>query len=164
MAGPDSSEVLRHSVLDRLAGTGSGGSRSAGDLRIGIEDLKDAVLRDIEWLLNTKRPLNLVVDDFPETRSSILNYGIPDFSQFSASSGDDCSFVCGLIQEAVRRFEPRLEPGSVAVDYLATDKMTGLRAQFRIRGILHVDPVRVPVSFDTHIEMDSGAVEITAAE
>ena len=162
MAGHDSREVLRHSVLDRLAGTG--GHRAGGDLRISVEDLKFAVLRDIEWLLNTKRPLNMVVDDFPEARSSILNYGIPDFSQFSAASGDDCGNICGLIQEAVRRFEPRLEPRSVMVDHIASEKLKGLQAQFRIRGILHVDPVRVPVSFDTHIEMDSGAIAITTAE
>lgn len=162
MAGHDSREVLRHSVLDRLAGTD--GLRGNKDLRIGVEDLKLAVLRDIEWLLNTKRPMNLEVDGFPEARSSILNFGIPDFSQFSAASGDDCGQVCSLIQEAVRRYEPRLEPRSVVVDHLATDKLKGLQAQFRIRGILHVDPVRVPVSFDTHIEMDSGAIAITTAE
>ena len=37
MAGPKSNEVLRHTVIDRLAGTG--GLRG-GDLRIGVEDLK----------------------------------------------------------------------------------------------------------------------------
>lgn len=162
MAGQNSSEVLRHTVLDRLAGTG--GNRPGGDLRIGVEDLKNAVLRDIEWLLNTKRPLNLVEENFPETRSSILNFGIPDFSQFSSASGDDCSQVGTLIQEAIRRFEPRLEPRSVVVEYVATDQLTGLEAHFRIKGILHVDPVRVPVSFDTHIEMDSGAIAITATD
>ncbi len=162
LAGLDSREVLRHSVLDRLAGTG--GRRTSGDLRISVEDLKFAVLRDIEWLLNTKRPMNMGIDQFPEARTSILNFGIPDFSQFSASSGDDCGTVCGLIQEAVRRYEPRLEPRSVKVDHVATEKMKGLQAQFRIRGILHVDPVRVPVSFDTHIEMDSGAIAITTTE
>jgi type VI secretion system protein ImpF len=162
LAGLDSREVLRHSVLDRLAGTD--GQHTGADLRISVEDLKFAVLRDIEWLLNTKRPVNQLVDNFPEASSSILNFGIPDFSQYSASSGDDCTHVCGLIQEAVRRFEPRLEPRSVMVDHVATEKMKGLQAQFRIRGILHVDPVRVPVSFDTHIEMDSGAIAITPAE
>ncbi len=162
MAGLDSREVLRHSVLDRLAGTG--GHRAGGDLRISVEDLQYAVLRDIEWLLNTKRPLNLGIEKFPEARSSILNFGIPDFSQFSASSGDDCGNICGLIQEAVRRYEPRLEPRSVMVEHITTEKKKGLQAQFRIRGILHVDPVRVPVSFDTHIEMDSGAVAIITAE
>ena len=162
MAGSRSSEVLRHSILDRLAGTG--GSGAPGDLRIGIEDLKQAVLRDIQWLLNTKRPLNLQFDAYPESRSSILNFGIPDFTQFSAASGGDCSQVCGLMVEALRRFEPRLDPRTVAVEHLTTDTWAGITAQFRIHGVLHVDPVRVPVTFDTHVEMDTGAVSLAAVD
>ena len=161
MAGPKSNEVLRHTVIDRLAGTG--GLRG-GDLRIGVEDLKAAVCRDIEWLLNTKRPLDMELGGFPEAGRSILNYGIPDFSQFSAASGVDCGVLSQMIEEALRTFEPRLEPRSVNVQYLQTDELTGLQAQFRIRGILHVDPVREPVSFDTSIAMDSGNIEIKMAD
>ncbi|TFG87149.1 MAG: type VI secretion system baseplate subunit TssE [Gemmatimonadales bacterium] len=157
MAGPKSNEVLRHTVIDRLAGTG--GIRG-GDLRIGVEDLKATVCRDIEWLLNTKRPLDMELGGFPEAVNSILNYGIPDFSQYSAASGADCGRLCQLIEQALRVFEPRLESRSIKVDYLQTDELTGLKAQFRIRGILHVDPVREPVSFDTNVAMDSGNIEI----
>ncbi len=162
MAGPRSSEVLRHSVIDRLAGTG--GPVSGGDLRIGVEDLKRAVRRDIEWLLNTRRPLDLAQENFPEAAGSILHYGLPDFTQYVASSGNDCTEVCGLIEQALRRFEPRLEPRSVRVEYVQSDEVTGMQAQFRIRGILHVDPVREAVSFDTQVEMDSGSIEITSMD
>lgn len=162
MAGSNSSEVLRHSILDRLVGTG--GSRATGDLRIGVEDLKQAVLRDIEWLLNTKRPLNMHFDDFEEAQSSILNFGIPDFTQYSAANGGDCSQVCSLITETLRRFEPRLDPRTIGVEHLVSEELTGIRAQFRIHGVLHVDPVRVPVTFDTQVEMDSGAVSLSAME
>lgn len=162
MAERKSYEVLRHTVIDRLAP--AGGGAGAGDLRIGVEDLKQAVRRDIEWLLNTRRLLDLKLDRFPEASASILNYGIPDFSQFSATSGEDCGQLCGLITEALRRFEPRLEPRSIQVEYVRRDELTGIRTVFRIRGILHVDPVRVPVSFDTHIEMDTGAIEIEATD
>ncbi len=162
MAGSYSSEVLRHSILDRLAGTG--GSHVSGDLRIGIEDLKNAVLRDVQWLLNTKRPLNLQMENLDETRSSILNYGIPDFTQFSAANGGDCQEVCSLMVEVLRRFEPRLDPRTVAVEHLDITSLTGIAAQFRIHAVLHVDPVRVPVTFDTIVEMDTGAVSLAAVD
>ena len=162
MAGSSSSDVLRHSILDRLAGTG--GSRSLGDIRIGVEDLKQAVLRDIQWLLNTKRPLNLQFEAYPEAKSSILNYGIPDFTQFSASSGDDCQEVCQLMAEVLRRFEPRLDPRTVVVEHVTSESLSGLAAQFRIEGVLHVDPVRVPIAFDTFLEMDTGAVSLAAMD
>jgi len=161
MAGPNSNEVLRHTVIDRLAGTG--GVRG-GDLRIGVEDLKATVCRDIEWLLNTRRPLDMHLAGFPEAGSSLLNYGIPDFSQYSSSSGLDCEQLCRLIEQALRAFEPRLESRTVKVDYIQTDALTGLQAHFRINGILHVDPVREPVSFDTRVAMDTGSIEIEMAE
>ncbi len=161
MAGPKSNEVLRHTVIDRLAGTG--GLRG-GDLRIGVEDLKQTVCRDIEWLLNTKRPMDMQLEGFQEASQSILNYGIPDFSQFSAASGIDCGLLCKLIEQALRDFEPRLEPRSIKVEYVQTDKLTGLQAQFRIKGVLYVDPVREPVSFDTNVAMDSGNIEIKMAD
>lgn len=162
MAGSSSSEVLRHSILDRLAGTG--GNRGVGDLRIGVEDLKDAVLRDLQWLFNTKRPLNLPLAGLEETRSSILNYGIPDFTQFSAINNEDSNEVCALMAEALRRFEPRLDPRTIVVERIHSEGLTGLDVQFRIQGVLHVDPVRVPVAFDTHIEMDTGAVSLAAMD
>lgn len=161
MAGPKSNEVLRHTVIDRLAGTG--GLRG-GDLRIGVEDLKATVCRDIEWLLNTRRPADMRLDGFPEAGASLMNYGLPDFSQYSSASGIDCEHVCRLIEQALRVFEPRLESRSVKVEYVRTDSLTGLQAQFRIHGMLHVDPVREPVSFDTRIAMDTGNVEIEMAE
>ena len=63
MPGSRPRDVLRHSVLDRLAQTGSG--RRQSDLRIGVEELKQSVRRDIEWLLNSRRPL-LDLSDLPE--------------------------------------------------------------------------------------------------
>jgi len=154
-------DVLRHSLLDRLAQTGTG---RGNDIRIGFRDLLQAVRRDIEWLLNSKRVLTRDLEDFPEARQSILNYGLPDFSHYSGSSLADCKHICGLITQTLQRFEPRLAPGSIRVEHVVETNKTNTRAQFRIRGLLHVDPVKEPVVFDTEIEMDSGSVQIRAGE
>jgi len=152
--------VLRHSIIDRL----TGGARPGADIRIGVRDLVHAVRRDIEWLLNSRRLLDEELADLPEARRSILAYGIPDFTQFAASSEADRRSICDLIAEAVRTFEPRLDPRSIAVEAVP-DKGDGIfRMGFRISGVLHVEPIHEPVAFDTSIEMDSGAVQIRAAD
>jgi len=157
----DASEVLRHSVLDRLSQTDGG---SGGDIRIGFRDLLRAVRRDIEWLLNSKRVLVDDLTDFPEARHSILNYGLPDFSHFSGSSHADCQNICSLITQTLQRFEPRLAPNTIRVEHVTETDKTSTQTRFRIHGLLHVDPVKEPVVFDTEIEMDSGSVEIKMDE
>jgi len=156
MAGPRSSEVLRHSVIDRLAG---GGGRRGADIRIGVRELKAAVRRDVEWLLNSRRPLVEGLDDLPEARASILSYGIPDLTQYGHGLADR-QRICAAIEEALRTFEPRLQPRSIKVESLPDGEETGPRLRFTIHGTLHVDPVREQIAFDTSVEMASGAVEI----
>ncbi len=160
MSDPRRRDVLRHSVLDRLAPTGSGGRRR--DLRIGVEELKQSVRRDIEWLLNSRRPL-LDLSDLPEARTSILAYGLPDLTLFSGNPSD-CQRICTLIEEALRTFEPRLQPRSIKVEHVTAPGDTHVRLHFNIHALLHVDPVREPISFDTSVETASGAVEVTTGD
>ena len=161
MAQYDASDVLRHSILDRLSQARTGRS---DDLRIGFHDLLRAVRRDIEWLLNSKRVMVDDLAEFPEASSSILNYGLPDFSHFSGSSTSDCQQICALITRTLQRFEPRLAPGTIRVEHVTDKERISTQSRFRIHGLLHVDPVKEPVVFDTEIEMDSGAVQIKADE
>jgi type VI secretion system protein ImpF len=149
--------VLRHSILDRLSQSDSVGS---DDPRIGFRDLLQSVRRDLEWLLNSKRLALGELEQFPEAKSSILSYGLPDFSHFSGASLGDRQLVCGLITETLKRFEPRLAPNSIRVEHVVDKEKLGLQARFRIHGLLHVDPIKEPVVFDTEIEMDTGSVQI----
>ena len=161
MAGPRSQDVLRHSVIDRLAGTGA---RAGGDPRIGLRDLKATVLRDVEWLLNSKHLMDRSLAGLPETAASILTYGLPDFTHFSGASLSDCQTVCGLIEHTLRTFEPRLAPRSIKVEFVNRDDDVGLHTHFRIHALLYVDPVREPIVFDTTIEMDTGAIEVRMSD
>jgi len=153
-------DILRHSVLDRLAPTGGG--RRQRDLRIGVEELKQSVRRDIEWLLNSRRPL-LDLTDLPEARTSILAYGMPDLTFFSGNSADR-QRICTLMEEALRTFEPRLQPRSIKVEHATTREDTHARLHFNIHALLHVDPVREPISFDTSVETASGAVQVMTGD
>ena len=59
----------------------------------------------------------------------------------------------------MRRFEPRLRPGSIKV---TAQKPVGVddKPHFRIDAVLHVDPVNEPVSFDTDVDYESSRISV----
>lgn len=167
--------VLRPSLLQRLIGEDDQ-ARPTEDLRIGLRELRREVLRDLEALLNTRVALHGSFDDHPEVRDSILAYGMPDVSTFSQSSENDMKHLTDSIADIVRRFEPRLDARSVRVER-ATDEGAALagpqgtagkepigNVRFRIHAVLHVEPLREHVTFDTRIEMETGAVHVAEAD
>lgn len=75
----------------------------------------DTLRRDLSWLLNTIRLEDtLSLKGAPEVATSVLNYGIPDFSVRTVSSVDVFE-ASASIASAVRSFEPRINPVSLAV-------------------------------------------------
>jgi type VI secretion system protein ImpF len=150
-------QVLRPSILDRLLEP-----RGPAHPEIGLRELKAAVARDLEWLLNTKSVLRRAsdIEQLPDARDSILTYGIPDFSTASWRSHGDAKRICAEIGVAVRTFEPRLLPSTVRVSMLPTQSADDFRMRFRIEATLHVEPISEPVYFDSSVEMDTGAIRV----
>jgi type VI secretion system protein ImpF len=157
MAKPGRLQILRPSVFDRLLEP-----KASAHPEIGLRELKAAVARDLEWLLNTKSVLRKAsgVDELPEARHSILTYGIPDFSTASWRSHSDAQRICAELGAAVRTFEPRLLPSTVRVTLLPTQSADDFRMRFRIEATLHVEPISEPVYFDSSVEMDTGAIQV----
>jgi type VI secretion system protein ImpF len=158
-----SSGILTHSVLDRVAGTGEGPTRSTR-LAIGVDDLRRAVRRDLEWLLNTRRVLGDEYEGLEEVSTSHLAFGLPDLSLFSRTSKLDSRAVCGLIEAAIAAFEPRMEKGSVKVDFVESSSVDDFSMHFRIRGVLHVEPITEPVVFDTALDPHNGTLRVEDVE
>lgn len=157
MARLRESEVLRPSLIDRLTVEGR------EDARIGVQELRDAIRRDLEWLLNARRLLEVPVDDYAEASRSILAFGLPDLSPYSRADGGDRDRICALIADAIRTFEPRLAKGSVVVEHVPTDELDDFDLRFRITAVIHVDPVREAISFDTSMDFNSGMVSVEDA-
>lgn len=92
-------------LFDRLMGAGD----SAQAARLSVEQLKDAVARDLEELLNTRMALPAgALDGYPECTASIVNYGLIDFAGMCLSSSDDRARICAALKAAIERHEPRL--------------------------------------------------------
>ncbi|MBO0912498.1 MAG: type VI secretion system baseplate subunit TssE [Acidobacteria bacterium] len=104
---------VQPTILDRLApledGPGEIGSRKNTGTR-------DAIARDLEMLLNTRRQQFLVPQEFEETRTSIVNFGLPDLTQCgNLRLSSEQAKICRWIEDAIRNFEPRLRNASVRV-------------------------------------------------
>jgi type VI secretion system protein ImpF len=159
MARGQQRDTLRGSLLDRLTGmNGASGTFGA----IDHADLKRALQRDLNWLLNTRSWMPEDLDDLEEVGSSMLVYGVPDFTTLSWKSVSDQKIICRLLEEAVRNFEPRLIARTVRVSPPDEDDDDDaiLFVRLRIEGVLNVEPYTEPVSFDTEVEVATGAVSV----
>jgi type VI secretion system protein ImpF len=155
-------KVVRPSVLDRLAGRVPK-NVPGPQLRSGLRELRAAVARDLETLLNTTVWLPWDLQASRELSSSPLAYGIPDVSAHSWLSQRDGQTMCAAIEQAIRAHEPRLEPRTVRVELKDRDDLADFRVRFRIEALLRVDPIVEQVSFDSEVDYDNGGIRIGGA-
>ena len=86
-------------LFDRLA--------ASGETQFpGRNVLRHSVARDLGRLLNTRS--RLTFEAFGATDGSVIDYGVPDFSERSMRSGGDRDAIAAAIRHAIQLFEPRL--------------------------------------------------------
>lgn len=151
-------QTIRLSVLDRLLDDNSGDAGSSTWLG-SVEALKASLVRDLEWLLNSRRIVEPAPAEYTEVRNSVYHYGIPDISSRSADSLGEQQSLSRDIEECVRIFEPRLTDVRVVVRP-STEKGARL-ARFVIEAMLRMEPNPERVVFDTVLETPTGKFSIS---
>jgi len=127
---------------------------------MSLERLKQSVLRDLSWLLNTEY-LEAVhpLDGYPEVKASVLNYGIPSIVGLTITDLND-SMRGGLaktLRDAIIRFEPRLDPDSVVVHTHADkEQMDGRTLTFEIEADLSAEPAPLRLLLASVVDLESG--------
>jgi type VI secretion system protein ImpF len=142
-----------------------------------------AVRRDLEALLNTRRPPlyatgsdgrpavgqdgkpELFFGGLEEVPTSIANFGLPDLSYFDTLTADVRDRFAAHIKEVIEAFEPRLKEVHVGVrdaeqvaEAMRADyKRTAL--YFHIEAKLNLDPAP-EVSFETVLELTKGTHQV----
>lgn len=153
-------ERLLPSLLDRITDDDPSRKGPESDrFSFGIERYREAVFRDLSWLLNSVSPARPEeIEGFPEVQSSVLNYGMPPLSG-SVAAGMDPRRLQEAIREVVRRFEPRILPEGLRVT-VSTDKdaMTRRALTFRVEGVLWSQPVPEHIYLRTELDLESGHV------
>ncbi len=153
MARPAARQRLVVSILDRLIDQEPAGlSPSPADPSRDLAHIKASVKRDLEWLLNSRRPLFDPPADLRHVRRSLLTFGLPDFTVANLSSTRDQDLLRRTIEETVRRFEPRLANVTVRLE---AGREFDRSLRFRIDGMLQVDPEPEPVTFDSVLQLNT---------
>jgi type VI secretion system protein ImpF len=152
-------------LFDRLLGVPArgvaGAASSATVSRISADDLKDAVARDLEALLNTRAVIDdALLEDYPECSRSILNYGLSDFADRSLSSPSDRAHICGSLEEVIARHEPRLRnvKASLEIREGAVNRLN-----FSITALLVASSSQEPVNFDAVLQRSTLQYSISKA-
>lgn len=147
-------EYLQSSVLDRLVDHEPHVKRETdAGRRFSRMDIRQALIRDLENLFNTRQTFEVPEEGFPEVISSVYGYGLRDFSSENPKSPFVRRRLRQEIEETIARFEPRLKNVTVRLD----DPDEAYRTfSFRITGILEVEPISEPVVFDTYFDVNRG--------
>lgn len=141
-------------LLDRLVDEDPKNSEEVPLSRAqALRELKTSVRRDLEWLLNSRRVFD---DDLPERVSkSVLYYGLPEYSEMSEDRTQVFRELARRMEESIAIYEPRLAGIKVV---LSPNQNTAIRrVDLIIEGLLRIDPSPEQVSFDTSLDLTSGA-------
>jgi len=122
-----------------------------------LRELKAALRRDLEWLLNTRRTIEESPAALKELERSLYNYGLPDVSSLYLRSSSDQDSLLKAIRVAISFFEPRLLNIKVTLQPVTGDTRV---LRFAIEGLLRMDPAPEHVFFDTMLEPLSGQYQV----
>jgi type VI secretion system protein ImpF len=137
-------------LIDRLLDAAPGESVEPLRPSMTVEELKGAVARDVESLLNSRRGSpQETTRQFKHADHSVFAFGLDDFSSKSISNPEDRRWVCRSIEHAISNHEPRLLNVRVSIDESAGSSQ---RVRFSIQAFLMVHPLEEPVSFDAVLQ------------
>lgn len=158
MPRQDNEVRVSQSVLDRLIDYEPRQSQEAVKSRlVSVRELKQAVRRDLEWLLNTRCHTKAEDDGLEEAQKSVAFYGLPELLNFSPKSDGDQRMLNKALESAIKIFEPRFMDLKVSHEpFENVDR----QMKFKIEAWLDVEPTPEPIVFDTVIEVGSGEFAI----
>jgi type VI secretion system protein ImpF len=149
---------LQPALLDRLTDNEPHKDVESREQRVlSISRLRECVIRDLTWLFNCE---NLgsreSIEDCPEVKRSVVNYGIPALSGLTSTGRDPVQLERHIL-EAIRTFEPRLIPDSISVKAIISDEeMTNNTLRFAIEADLWAHPLPLHLYMQTEVDLDTG--------
>jgi type VI secretion system protein ImpF len=159
MARPDLDLPLQGSVLDRLLDDNPDQTRDPPKPRgQHLRELRDAVRRDVENLLNTRHRCRSWPEGLRELERSLVNYGVPDFSGADFATDDRRDEFRASVQDVLRSFEPRFQ--TVRVELVSNADPLDRTLRFRIDALMYADPAPEPIIFDSVFDPSSRAFAV----
>ena len=156
-------ERLLPSLLDRLTDRYPKATRERHeDTVVSVSQYRNAVRRDLLWLLNTSVSLAPAdLEQFECVSTSTLAFGLRRLSDtwVSQQTAED---IQHLVREAILRFEPRILPASLSVSLVEDAETSAPHAiRLEISGELWMQPVPEPLYIRTEIDLETGGCRMT---
>ena len=158
-------ERLLPSLIDRLTDERPKDREETRHQRAGnIGSLRESVLRDLEWLMNTVNMESVIdFDAFPELKNTVLNYGMPGLSGSTINDAERNS-IKNLIKDAIEAFEPRIMKNTLRVSLISDEDMINPHAiAFQIEGTMWGRPMPEALFLRTELDLELGDVKVTEA-
>lgn len=152
--------IITQSLVDRLIDDDPQGSADAHQTEEeAVAHYKIALRRDLESLLNTKRPWLPAVDRYPGLDRTILGYGIPDLSTEDMSVPAVRERTRRVIASVIREHEPRLSDIDIEMDEGPTSR--GMR--LRISAVLNIMQGEETVVYEASVRPGDRTIEVNLA-
>jgi type VI secretion system protein ImpF len=165
MADLTPQERLQPSLLDRLTDENPrGGSESRDQRLLSSQRLRDAVRRDLAWLLNCVH-LEATQDlsAAPLAARSTINFGMPETTGIPVAN-INVETLQKRVRQAILDFEPRFLRNKLSVTVeKQPESMNRNSLVFMIRGEVWAQPVPQSILIRTEFDFESGAVKVDEA-
>ncbi len=153
-------ERMQPSLLDRLTDDDPDKTKESRTKRVlSVRQLRATVLRDLAWLLNTSN-LESAVDltDHPAVGSSVVNYGVPEFTGLTSASVE-AEDLERDVKQAVVNFEPRIRAETLEVRVIPNEETTHSNCiAFEIKGELWARPIPLELFLMTEVDLETGSM------
>ena len=146
------------SIFDRLLDDDPKNSREVLLSRAeSVRAMRRAVQRDLEILLNTRNPLFDLAPEFENASSSVIAFGLPDFTALNVGNPSHQERLRQQIKHVLEVFEPRLRSVTLT---LVPEGLSERVLRLRVDAQLVIDPVSEDVSFDIVMPLINRSYEV----
>jgi len=162
MADLTPQERLQPSLLDRLIDENPQGGVESRDQRLlSWQKLKDAVRRDLVWLLNCVH-LEATQDlsGVPLVARSTVNYGMPETTGIPVAN-INVEMLQKRVRQAILDFEPRLLRNKLSVTVEKQPSVMNRNSLvFLIRAEMWAQPLPQSIFMRTEFDLETGTVKV----
>ena len=164
MAELASRERLQPALLDRLTDDDPDNRQpEPREARvINKNRFRNAVLRDMAWLLNaTRMGDGDELGGLEHVERSVVNFGLPALSGETASTVDVLALE-DRIRNAIQFYEPRILASTLEVHALVSENELNQHnvVSIEIRGSLWAHPIPLEMLLRTDLDLETGEVRI----
>jgi type VI secretion system protein ImpF len=126
--------------------------------------MRDILQRDLAFLLNTTNVEDQIDRSrYPEAAASTVNFGVPPLAGAWLASRKWAD-IEETVRRAIREFEPRVIPQTLAVVPLAMEgaKNPHNVLAFEIRGMIHMDPYPLEFLVQSSLDLETSRMNVAS--